>query len=127
MSQTQYKNLMSNLLKQKCSLAKLREELEGRKGKLCRCCKKFGHLVRNCRNVKEKRGKAVPLDKFEILSSRVMQSGNEERTIRRMEAVVVECYKFGKKGHKCRECLLWKKKVKRVAHCYTAREFSVEI
>jgi len=38
MSQTQYKTLMSNLLKQKHSLAKLREELEGREGKLCRCC-----------------------------------------------------------------------------------------
>jgi len=35
MSQTQYKTLMSNLLKQKCSLAKLKEELEGREGKLC--------------------------------------------------------------------------------------------
>jgi len=27
--------LMSNLLREKCSLAKLRKELEGRKGKLC--------------------------------------------------------------------------------------------
>jgi len=77
--------------------------------------------------VKEKRGKAVPLNKFEILSSRVMQSGNEGRTIRRMETVVVECYKCGKKGHKCRECLLWEKKVKKVVHCYAAREFSVEM
>jgi len=34
---------MSNLLEQKCSLAKLREELEERKGKLYRCCKKFRH------------------------------------------------------------------------------------
>ena len=106
MSQTQYKTLMSNLLKKKCSLAKLREELEGKEGKLCRYCKKFGHLACNCRNVKEERGKTTPLNKFEILSSKVMQSRDEGRTIRRVEVVVVECYKCGEKGHKCRECLL---------------------
>jgi len=33
-----------------------------------------------------------------------------------MEVVVVECYKCGEKGHKCRECPSWEKKVKRVAH-----------
>jgi len=32
---------MSNLLNEKHALAKLRAELERRKGKLCRCCKKF--------------------------------------------------------------------------------------
>jgi len=36
---------MSNLLKEKHSLAKLREELEGRRGKLCFGCKEFGHLA----------------------------------------------------------------------------------
>jgi len=36
---------MSNLLKERCSLTKLREELEGRKRKLCRSCKKFRHLM----------------------------------------------------------------------------------
>jgi len=91
---------------------------EGRSRVMCegssyRCCKKFGHLAYNCRNVKEERGKAIPLNKFEILSSRVMQSEDEGRTIRRVEAVVVECYKYGKKGHKCRK---WEKEVKRVAH-----------
>jgi len=35
MSLDQYNLLMSNLLREKHSLAKLREELEGRKGKLC--------------------------------------------------------------------------------------------
>jgi len=33
-----------------------------------------------------------------------------------MEVVVVECYKCGEKGHKCRKCPSWEKKVKRVAH-----------
>jgi len=41
MSQEQYNSLMSSLLKEKHALAKLREELEGRKGKLCRSCKGF--------------------------------------------------------------------------------------
>jgi len=35
MSLDQHNSLMSNLLKEKHTLAKLREELEGRKGKLC--------------------------------------------------------------------------------------------
>jgi len=29
--------------------------------------------------------------------------------IRRHKIVVVECFKCGEKGHKCRECPLWKK------------------
>jgi len=33
------------LLRGKYTLAKLRVELEGRKGKLCRGCKGFGHLA----------------------------------------------------------------------------------
>jgi len=32
----------------------------------------------------------------------------KERTIRKQEMVEVECFKCGKKGHKCRECSLWK-------------------
>jgi len=36
---------MSNLLREEYSLTKLREELKGRKRKLCQCCKKFGHLA----------------------------------------------------------------------------------
>jgi len=49
------------MLKQKQSLARLREELEGRKGKLCFRYKKFGHLAQNCRNRGgEEKGKAIP-------------------------------------------------------------------
>jgi len=64
---------MSNLLREKHSLAKLREELEGRKEKICRCCKKFGHLARNYRSKREgEKGEATPVNKFEMLSSRMM-------------------------------------------------------
>jgi len=44
-----------------------------------------------------------------------MQCGVEEKTIRNVRIMVVECFKCGEEGHKCRECSLWKKKVKRVA------------
>ena len=118
MSLDQYNSLMSNLLREKHFLAKLREELKGRKGKMYRYCKKFGHLAHNCRSKREEeKGEATPVNKFEMLSSRVMQSGIEERMIRRHETVVVECFKCGEKGHKCRECPLWEKKerVARVA------------
>ena len=103
----QYNLLMSNLLKEKCALAKLRKELEGRKGKICRSCKGFGHLAHNCRNKKEgEKRTVVPQNKFEVLGSRVMQCGVEEKMIRRYEMVVVECFKCREKGHKCRECPL---------------------
>jgi len=45
--------------------------------------------------------------------SRVMQCGVEERTIRRQEEVVVECFRYRKKGHKCRKCSLRKEEEKR--------------
>jgi len=106
---------MSTLLKEKRALAKLREELEGRKGKLCRSCKGFGHLAQNCRKRKEEeKGAEMPQNKFEVLKSRVMQCGVEERMIRSVR-VVVECFKCGEEGHKCRECPQWERKVKRVA------------
>ena len=37
-----------------------------------------------------------------------MQCDMRERTIRKQETVKVEYFKCGKKGHKCRECSLWK-------------------
>jgi len=43
-----------------------------------------------------------------------MQCGIKERVMRSMRTVAVRCFKCRKEGHKCRECPLWKKKVKRV-------------
>jgi len=116
MSQEQYNALLSNLLKEKRALAKLREELERRKRRLCKRCKGFGHLARGCRKLKEGvEGTVVPQNKFEVLKSRVMQCGIEERVVRSMKTVVVRCFKCKEERHKCRECPLWERKVKRVA------------
>jgi len=105
MSQEQYHTLLSNLLKEKCALAKLRVELEERKGKLCRSCKGFRHLARNCRNRREgEKGAELPQNKFEVLKSRVMQCSIEERVVRSIRMVAVRCFKCREEGHKCREC-----------------------
>jgi len=73
---------MSSMLKQKQSLTRLREELKKRKEKLCFSYKKFGHLAQNYRNREgEEKGKAIPQNKFEVLSSQVMQYGVEERAM----------------------------------------------
>jgi len=115
MSQEQYNNLLSSLLREKYALAKLRVELEGRKGKLCRGCKGFRHLAQNCRNRKEgEKWAEMPQNKFEVLKSRVVQCGVEERTIRSVR-IVVKCFKCGEEGHKCRKCPQWERKEKRVA------------
>jgi len=111
MSQEQYNHLLSTMLKERRALTKLRVKLEGRKGKLCRCCKGFRHLARNCRNERrEKEGTVAPQNKFEVLSSRVMQCGIEERVVRSVRTVVVKCFRCGEEGHKCRKCPLWVKK-----------------
>jgi len=39
----------------------------------------------------------------------------EERVVRGARREVVRCFKCREEGHKCRECPLWEKKVKRVA------------
>jgi len=52
---------LSNLLKEKCALTKLREELEERKKKLCKSCKKFRYLAQNCKNKRrEEEGTVIP-------------------------------------------------------------------
>ena len=44
-----------------------------------------------------------------------MQCGVEEKTIKEVVAVEVECYKCRERKHKYKKCLLWEKK-ERVAH-----------
>ena len=34
-----------------------------------------------------------------------MQCGAEERIVRNVRIVVVRCFKCGKEGHKCKECV----------------------
>ena len=99
--------MLSNLLREKRALAKLRVELEGRIEKLCRSYKGFRHLARNCRKIKEKeKGIVVPQNKFEVLRSRVIQCGVEERVVRSMRMEGIKCFRCRKEGHKCRECPL---------------------
>jgi len=104
---------MSNLLKEKHSLAKLREKLEERRGKLCFSCKGFGHLARNCKNKREKeKGTVIFQNKFKVLKSRIMQCRVERRMIRRVKVVEVGCFKCREKRHKYKECPLWVRKEK---------------
>ena len=73
MSLEQYNSLMSSMLNQQCALTKLRAEIGERKGRMCWECRKFGHLVCNCRNKKEEaKGKLVLQNRFEVIVSRVI-------------------------------------------------------
>jgi len=40
-----------------------------------------------------------------------MQCGVEEKTIRSVRMLGVKCFRCREEGHKCRECLLWKKRL----------------
>jgi len=81
MSQQEYNQFLSNLLKEKQALASLRAKLEGKREREYWQYRKFGYLAYNYR--KEKKGKKViPQNKFEMLLSKVMKSGKEERYIR---------------------------------------------
>jgi len=61
MSLEQYNSLMSRILNQQYALARLRAEIERKERRMCWGYKKFGHLVHNCRNKKEKaKRKPIP-------------------------------------------------------------------
>jgi len=79
MSQQQYYDIMSNLLKEKCALTLLRTKLEGKQEREYWKCRRFVHQAQHCRKVKKKKGKLTPQNKFEILASRVMRCGVELR------------------------------------------------
>jgi len=80
MSLEAYNQTMSSLLKQRQAFAKLRWELEGREGHRCWNCRLFGHLAKNCKNKRGKEEKKTKKtnNKFEVLTSRVMQCGVKE-------------------------------------------------
>jgi len=59
MSLEQYNSFMGSMLNQQHALAKLRAEIERRKGKVCWRYRRFGHLAHNCRNMKKAKGKPV--------------------------------------------------------------------
>ena len=79
MSQQQYHNIMSNLLKEKHTLASLRAKLEGKQERECWNCRGFGHQAQHCRKKRKKKGKSVPQNKFKVLTSRIMKCGVELR------------------------------------------------
>jgi len=110
MSLDQYNNLMSNILNQRCALAKLRAELKEREGRLCRQCKRFGHLTWKCRSGKEKAKKMNSQNKFEVLKSQVMQCGVREIRWQKVVKERVKYFRYGEKGHKTWEYTKMKEK-----------------
>jgi len=84
------------MLNQQHVFTKLRAELKGRDRRKYWSCKKFGHLVHNCRNKNEKKKKKpISRNKFEVLLSKVMRYRvKEEVRIRRNETVEeVKCFR----------------------------------
>jgi len=83
--------------------------------------KGFRHLAQNCRNIGKKKEEMISCNKFEVLSSRVIQCGVKEKTIRRQETIETEYFKCGERGHKYKGCPLWekveKKRVEKRAAC----------
>jgi len=105
MSLEEYNDILSKMLNTRRTLAKMKSELEGREGRKCWECKRFGHLAKNCRNKGERVEEKKRLtNRFKTLTSRVMQCGVKE--VRRQETVreVVKCFGCEREGHKKWEC-----------------------
>jgi len=105
---------MSDMLNKRCTLTKLRTELEGREERLCRQCGRFRYHAWNCKS-REEQKKTVTANRFEALGSQVIQHGVRE--VRRQEMVreEVKCFRCGEKGHKKWECPNMKKHEKEKA------------
>ena len=89
MSLEQYNSLMSSMLNQQYTLTRLRAEIEEREERMYWKCRKFGYLIHNCRNKKEKtKGKLVLQNKFKVIASRVMQYGMKEKVKVRKQKTV---------------------------------------
>jgi len=117
---------MSSMPNQWYTLSKLRAELEGRDERKYWSCERFEHLICNCRNKnEEEKGKPIPKNKFEVLSSRVMKCKvKEEVRIRRNETVEeVKCFRCWGVGHfkwKCSNVKAKKKKKRDEEAAYIA-------
>jgi len=80
----------------------MRSELERREERKCWGCKQFGHLAKNCKNkgrrMEEKQKKLI--NRFEALTSRVMQCGMKEIRRQEMAEEKIKCFRCGEQGHK---------------------------
>ena len=94
---------MSSILNQWQVLTKLRKELERREQREYFKCRKFGHLVYNCRNrVEGEKRKLIPKNKFEVLASQVMRYRiREEVKVQRQEKEEeeVKCFRCWRVEH----------------------------
>jgi len=119
MSLEVYNNLLSKMLNTWRALTKIKSELEGREGKKCWRCKQFGHLAKDCRNkggrVKEKK---KTTNRFEILTSRVMQCRVKEVRQQKVMEERRQFFRCGEEGHKKWECLKGNKKRREGAASY---------
>jgi len=107
MSLEQYNSLMGSILNQWHALAKLRAEIEGKKGRVCWGYRKFGHLACNCRNrEQEEKGRSTLQNRFKILASRVIRCGLREKVKVRRQKVVeeVQCFRCRGTRHCKWEC-----------------------
>ena len=74
---------------------------------MCWGCRRFRHLVCNCRNMKEAKEKLVSQNRFEVIASRVMQYRvREEAKVSRQETVEegVQCFRCQGIEHYKWEC-----------------------
>jgi len=116
----QYNKLMNDMLNERYVLAKLRAELEGREGRLCRCCRRFGHLAQKCRSKEEEKKRTVVENSFEVLKNRVIQCRVREVRKQKVVEQKVKCFWCGQEGHKKWECP--KKKEKRKEEATSLQE-----